>query len=96
MLSPPSSAQFFTSHCIVFSAARFLSQQAASFFLQLHHRSLSCSHPQVLHTSSPLTASFSPLLDFCLNKLLVSFFSSIIIIPFTLSPPSSAQFLSSF
>ncbi len=41
MLSPPSSAHFFTSHCIVFSAATFLSQQGASFllscYLQLHH-----------------------------------------------------------
>ncbi len=91
MLSPPSSAHFFTSDYIVFYAARFLSQQGASFFLQLHHRSLSCSHRQVLHNSSPLTASFSPLLDFCLNKVLLSFFSSIVI-PFMLSPPSSAQF----
>jgi hypothetical protein len=40
-------------------------------------------------------ASFSTLLDFCLNKVLLSFFSSIIVIPFMLSPPSSAQFFTS-
>ncbi len=90
------SAQFFTSHCIVFSAARFLSQQGVSFFLQLHHRhSFHALTPKFCTLLHLLTASFSPLLDFCLNKVLVSFFSSIIVIPFMLSPPSSAHFFTS-
>jgi hypothetical protein len=57
---PPSSAQFFTSHCIVFYAARFLSQQGASFFLSsAPSSSLSRSHPQVLHNSCPLFNTLS-------------------------------------
>jgi hypothetical protein len=60
MLSPPSSAHFFSSHCIVFYAARFLSQQGASFFLSsAPSSSLSRSHPQVLHNSCPLFNTLS-------------------------------------
>jgi hypothetical protein len=59
MLSPPSSAHFFSSHCIVFYAARFLSQQGASFFLQLHRHPFHALTPQVLHNSCPLFNTLS-------------------------------------